>query len=87
MSIGWVISSSFSHPLVILVLAAPHLQRPVLYCIQVGCMLACLIVETILDHGLKIDFRHIRWMVISYVVLFFASTGGMLGVATNAGRR
>jgi hypothetical protein len=50
-------------------------------------MLACLIVETILDHGLKIDFRHIRWMVISYVVLFFASTGGMLGVATNAGRR
>jgi hypothetical protein len=25
-------------------------------------------------------------MVISYVVLFFAGTGGMLGVARNAGR-
>ena len=27
-----------------------------------------------------------RWMVISYVVLFFAGTGGLLGVASNAGR-
>jgi hypothetical protein len=25
-------------------------------------------------------------MVISYVILFFAGTGGMLGVAANAGR-
>ena len=33
-----------------------------------------------------IDFRNVQWMVISYVVLFFAGTGGMLGVARNAGR-
>jgi hypothetical protein len=35
---------------------------------------------------LKVDFRNIRWIVISYVVLFFAGTGGLLGVARNAGR-
>lgn len=73
-------------PLVYLLLTAPHLHRPVLYFIQIGCMLAWLIVEALLDYVLKIDFRNERWMVISYVMLFFAGTGGMLGVATNAGR-
>jgi hypothetical protein len=49
-------------------------------------MLAWLIVEALLDYILKIDFRNIRWMLISYTVLFFAGAGGMLGVAANAGR-
>jgi len=49
-------------------------------------MLVWLLVELLLDYILKIDFRNVGWMVISYVVLFFAGTGGMLGVAANAGR-
>jgi hypothetical protein len=73
-------------PLVFLLLTAPALQRPALYYIQIGCMLAWLIVEALLDYVLKVDFRNVRWMVIGYVVLFFAGTGGMLGVAANAGR-
>ena len=73
-------------PLVYLLLRAPQLQRPALYYIQIGCMLAWLIAEALLDYILKIDFRNVRWMVIGYVVLFFAGTGGMLGVAANAGR-
>lgn len=73
-------------PLVFLILRAPQLERPALYYIQIGCMLAWLVVEALLDYILKIDFRNVRWMVISYVVLFFAGTGGMLGVASNAGR-
>jgi hypothetical protein len=73
-------------PLVILIFTAPQLQRPVLYYIQIGCVLAWLVVEAILDYFLKLDFRNVRWMVIIYVMLFFACTGGMLGVATNAGR-
>ncbi len=73
-------------PLVFLLLKAPQLQRPALYYIQIGCMLAWLIIEALLDYILKVDFRSIRWMVISYVVLFFAGSGGMLGVAANAGR-
>jgi hypothetical protein len=73
-------------PLMILLIQAPQLERPALYYIQVGCMLAWLVMEALLDYILKIDFRHVRWMVISYVVLFLAGAGGMLGVAVHAGR-
>ena len=73
-------------PMVFLLLKAPELQRPALYYIQIGCMLAWLVVEALLDYILKIDFRNVSWMVISYVVLFFAGTGGMLGVVRDAGR-
>ncbi len=73
-------------PLILLLLTAPQLHRPALYYIQIGCMLAWLLVEAMLDYVLKIDFRNVRWMVIIYVMLFFAGTGGMLGMATNAGR-
>jgi len=72
-------------PLIFLLLKAPQLQRPALYYIQIGCMLAWLALEALLDYILKIDFRKVQWMVISYVVLFFAGTGGMLGVARYAG--
>jgi hypothetical protein len=73
-------------PLIYLLIQALQLGRPALYYIQIGCMLAWLVVEALLDYILKVDFRQVRWMVISYVVLFFAGTGGMLGVAANAGR-
>jgi len=73
-------------PLVFLLVKAPQLGRPALYYIQIGCMLAWLVLEALLDYILKVDFRQVRWMVIGYVVLFFAGTGGLLGVATNAGR-
>ena len=72
-------------PLIFLLVKAPQLQRPALYYIQIGCMLAWLVMEALLDYILKVDFRNVRWMVIGYVVLFFAGTGGMLGVATNTG--
>jgi hypothetical protein len=73
-------------PMIFLLLTAPQLERPALYYIQIGCMLAWLVVEALLDYILKVHFRNVRWMVISYIVLFFAGTGGMLGVAANAGR-
>ena len=72
-------------PMVYLLIQAPQLERPALYYIQIGCMLAWLLLEAWLDYILKLDFRHIRWMVIGYVMLFFAGTGGMLGVAAQAG--
>ena len=73
-------------PLIFLLLKSPQLERPALYYIQIGCMLAWLVVEALLDYILKIDFRNVRWIVISYVILFFAGAGGMLGVARLAGR-
>jgi hypothetical protein len=73
-------------PLIYLLSTGPQLQRPVLYYLQVGLMLAWLLVEFLLDYAWKVDFRQVRWIVIGYVVLFFAGTGGMLGVAALAGR-
>ena len=73
-------------PLVWLLFNAPQLQRPALYYIQIGCLLTWLAVEALLDYILKIEFRNVRWMVIGYVMLFFAGAGGLLGVAANAGR-
>jgi len=73
-------------PMIYLLVKAPQLERPALYYIQIGLMLAWLIMEASLDYILKVDFRQVGWMVICYVVLFFAGTGGMLGVARNAGR-
>lgn len=60
--------------------------RSPLYFVQLGLMMAYLVVELILDYLLKVEFRETRWMVIAYVTLFFAATGGMIGVAGLAGR-
>ena len=73
-------------PLMYLLWIAPQLNRPVLYYIQVSLMLLWIITAFILDYVLKVDFRQTQWMVISYVVLYFAGIGGMLGVAALAGR-
>jgi hypothetical protein len=73
-------------PIIYLLVVGQQYHRPIIYYIQIGCMLAWLAVEAFLDYILKIEFRNIRWVVISYVVLFFAGTGGMLGVARLAGR-
>ncbi len=72
-------------PLLYLLIKAPSEGRPALYYIQLGAILLWLLVELLLDFILKIDFRHTRWMVITYVVLFFAGAGGLLGIASNAG--
>ena len=56
-----------------------------LYYIQIGAILLWLLVELLLDYVFKIEFRQGRWMVITYVVLFFAGAGGLLGLAANAG--
>jgi hypothetical protein len=73
-------------PLIVLLVLAPRLGRPWLYYLQVGLMLAFLAVEFVLDYALRVDFRGVRAAVIPYVMLFFAGTGGMIGVASLAGR-
>jgi hypothetical protein len=68
-----------------LLYTAPKLDRPTLYIIQVSLFLAFLILELVIDFILKIEFRQVRWMVITYVTFFFAAAGGMIGVASQAG--
>jgi hypothetical protein len=71
-------------PLTYLLLSARG--RPPLYYVQLALMIAFLVLELVWDYVLKVPFRQARWTTIIYVTLFFAATGGMIGVATRAGR-
>jgi hypothetical protein len=73
-------------PLGYLLITAPGANRPALFYIQVGLMLLWIISLFLIDYVFKVDFRQTQWMVISYVVFYFASLGGMIGVASLAGR-
>jgi hypothetical protein len=75
-----------SLPLIYLIFTAKQFHRPAIYYIQIGTMLGFLIAELALDYFFKVDFRNIRWMAIGYVMLFFAGTGGMIGVAAQSGK-
>jgi hypothetical protein len=73
-------------PLGYLLITARGANRPVLYYIQVGLMLLYILSLILIDYVFKYDFRQTQWMVISYVVFYFAGLGGMIGVASLAGR-
>jgi hypothetical protein len=73
-------------PLAYLFYKGPMLDRSALYYIQIGLMLAWILVCLFLDYLYKVEFRQNRPAVIAFVVLFFAGTGGMLGVTALAGR-
>jgi len=75
-----------SIPLMYLAYCGPEYNRTTLYYVQIGLMLAYLVCELVLDYVLKVDFRSVRWMLIVYVTIFFAGTGGMIGVAGKAGK-
>ncbi len=49
-------------------------------------MLLWIIILFLVDYIFKVEFRQIQWMVITYVVLYFAGMGGMIGIASKAGR-
>ncbi len=72
-------------PLGYLLYRAGGEDRPLLYPLQVGLMLASVIVVFLLDYALGVDWRHTRWMVVAFVTLYFAGLGGMIGVASRAG--
>lgn len=73
-------------PLLFLLLKAPQFHRPTLYTIQIGLMLIFIILLFLVDYIFKFDFRQTQWLVITFVVLYFAALGGMIGIAALAGR-
>lgn len=73
-------------PLAYLIYSSTNLDRPTLYFIQLGLMIGFVIIELLIDYIFKVDFRHTKWMAILYVMFFFASTGGMIGIASQAGK-
>ncbi|HUX47866.1 MAG TPA: hypothetical protein VMV76_01610 [Dehalococcoidia bacterium] len=74
-------------PLFYLLYAARSLNRARIYYIQVSLMIVFIIVEFLVDWYPKIEFRNNLLIVIPYVMLFFGATGGMIGVASLAGKR
>jgi hypothetical protein len=73
-------------PLVYLFITAFRFHRSLLYFIQIGLMIAYLVIELMFDYVLKLDFRQNPRIVVPYIMLFFSGTGGMIGVANHAGR-
>lgn len=73
-------------PLGYLLMRAPGFGRPWLYYVQLSVMLAWLVVLFMVDYVFRFDFRQTQWMVIAYVMLYFAGIGGMIGISAQAGR-
>lgn len=73
-------------PLIYLLIMAPRHNRPTLYYIQIVTTLIFLLVLFLVDYIFKFDFRQTQWMVISFVMLYFAGMGGMIGISSLAGR-
>lgn len=73
-------------PFTYLFITAGTFQRPVIYYIQLLAILLFIIIELLLDYIFIIEFRKIRWMTITYVIFFFAGTGGLIGIASQAGK-
>ena len=78
---------ALSIPTTYLLWAASRDGRPGIYFAWLLLFLAFLVVEALLDYVLHVPFREVRWQVVLYVMLFFGSLGGMIGVAGLAGRR
>jgi len=73
-------------PIVYLLVDAFRTNRPTMYFVWVGLAIAFLVGELLVDGVLRLEFRSVRWATITYVVVFFAATGGMIGIASQAGR-
>jgi len=73
-------------PLVYLLLTASSFNRPVIYYVQIGCILLFIAAELYLDYIQKTDFRNTRAIVIPYVTLFYGGTGGMIGIVSHSGK-
>ena len=74
-------------PLVYLLYAARRFNRRWIYFIWIGLMIVFIIVEFIVDWYPKVNFRDNLSIVIPYVMLFFGATGGMIGIASLAGKK
>ena len=62
-------------------------RRQALYFVWIGSVLLFQVVELMLDYVLALDFRNTTSILVPYVVSFFAALGGLLGLASEAGRR
>jgi hypothetical protein len=74
-------------PLAYLLATARAERRSPIYIVQIGLMLAFVVLLFILDYVPGIDWRDSQWAVIGFVMVYFGALGGMIGVAAEAGTR
>ena len=74
-------------PLIYLFVVGLKTNRRMIYFGWLVLMILFALFELIFDDILKVNFRNVQWAVIPYVMFFFAATGGMIGVAMQAGKR
>lgn len=74
-------------PLVFLLFKANDSNRSTLYYIQIVLMISFLVLELFFDYIFHLEFRkNITWVTVIYLVLYYSGTGGMVGIASLAGR-
>jgi hypothetical protein len=73
-------------PLIYLLIVGFRAERSAIYFVWLGLMLGFALFELIVDDLLRVDFRSVRRAVVPYVMFFFGATGGMIGVASQAGK-
>ena len=81
-----IVSSLVLIPLIYLFLVGLETDRRMIYFVWLGLMILFSLFELIVDDILRVDFRSVQRAVIPYVIFFFAATGGMIGVARQAGK-
>jgi hypothetical protein len=82
-----IISSLVLVPLIYLFVVGLKTDRRMIYFVWLVLMILFSLFELGVDQILMIDIRSSQWTVIPYVMFFFAATGGMIGVAAQAGKR
>jgi hypothetical protein len=81
-----IVSSLVLIPLLYLFVVGLKTDRRMIYFVWLVLMILFSLFELIVDDILKVDFRSVQWAVVPYVMFFFAATGGMIGVAMQAGK-
>jgi hypothetical protein len=81
-----ITSSLVIIPLIYLVVVGLKTDRRMIYFVWLTLMILFALFELIVDDMLEVDFRSVQWAVVPYVMFFFAATGGMIGVAAQAGK-
>lgn len=74
-------------PLTYMFIKAIEYKRAIIYFIQLSLMIGFIVVEFLLDYLLKLDFRQNQNYVIPFLILFYASLGGMIGIASHSGKQ
>jgi hypothetical protein len=81
-----IASSLVLIPLIYLFIVGFKTDRRMIYFVWLTLMILFALFELIVDDILKVDFRSVQRAVVPYVMFFFAATGGMIGVAAQAGK-